>query len=113
MALISTYKSYLANPNDSFLATNASLNYVTTTTSLTSPATIQKHLQTQQQLVEKKSEKFLNVIENANSLCVETETTLRFVMGGGAYLPGIDDNFLADRIVTLPIVGLSHSILRC
>lgn len=105
MALSSTYKSYLVNPNETFLATNASLNYVTTTTSLTSPAVIQKHLKTQQQVVEKKNEKFLNVIENANSLCVETETTLHFVTGGGAYLPGIDDNFLADRAVTLPIVS--------
>lgn len=104
MALSSTYKSYLANPNGSFLAPNASLNYVTTTTSLTSSAVIQKHLKTQQQLVEKKDEKFLNVIENANSLCVETETTLHFITGGGAYLPGIDENFLADRSVTLPIV---------
>lgn len=105
MALSAKYQQYLSRPGEGLLAGNASLNYVTTTTSIAQPAAILKHLETQNQIVEKRSEKFLNVIDGANSLCVETETTLRFLMGGGVYLPGIEDNFLSDRVVTLPIVS--------
>lgn len=105
MSLTATYKQYLNSPSESFFASDASLNYVTTTTSLSQPASIIKHVKTQQQMVEKKAENFLNVIENSNSLCIETETTVKFVAGGGVYLPNIDDNFLCDRIVTLPIVS--------
>lgn len=105
MALSAKYKDFLASPQETFLAEGASLNYVPTTTSLSQPAIILKHLQAQQQLVEKTNEKFLNIIESADSLCIETETTLHFVAGGGTYLPGLDDNFLIDRNVVLPIVS--------
>lgn len=46
----------------------------------------------------------LHCIESENEICLDVETTLEFVTGGGAYLPGLDDNFLADRVVTFPIV---------
>lgn len=48
----------------------------------------------------------LNCIESEDEICLDVETTLEFVTGGGAYLPGLDDNFLADRVVTFPIVSL-------
>ncbi len=47
----------------------------------------------------------MDAIESDNALCLEVDTTLEFLTGGGAYLPGLEENFLADRIVTLPIVG--------
>lgn len=112
MALSANYKDYLAKPSEAALASPATLNYVTSTTSLTGSASILKHIHAQEQVVEKKTETFLNVIENSHSLCVETETTLHFKMGGGTYLPGIDDNFLADKTVTLPIVSCNRKPTR-
>jgi hypothetical protein len=47
------------------------------------------------------------VVEGTNALAVEVHTTLELLSGGGSYLPGLDDNFLADRIVTFPIVCMS------
>lgn len=56
--------------------------------------------------LKKKEEKFLDVVEGKDSLAVEVQTCIEFETGGGAYLPGLDDNFLADRTVNLPIVSL-------
>lgn len=53
--------------------------------------------------IKKKEEKVIDAIEGEGALYVEVETTFEFVLGGGAYLPNIDDNFLADRTVTFPI----------
>jgi hypothetical protein len=59
-------------------------------------------------MIKKKEEKILDAVEASNALVVEVETTMEFVTSGGAYLPGLDDNFLADRTVTLPIVCFPH-----
>lgn len=105
MALEATYKAYLADPSAEAFAEDATLNYIPTTTSLSRASVIIKHVETQHRQVEKKKENFLNVIESANSLCVETETTLHFQQGGGLYLLNLDDNFLCDKVVTIPIVS--------
>ena len=99
-----TYKQFLAAPSSSLLAAGASLHYVTTTTSFSGPTEIIKHLNTLRNQVRKKKEDFLDLVEGPTSIAVEVETTLEFVTSGGAYLPGLDDNFLADRTVYLPVV---------
>lgn len=108
MALQAAYKQYLASPNSSFFSEKASLHYITTLTTFNGPAEIIKHLHSQSNKIKKKEEKVIDAIEADGALFVEVETTLEFVIGGGAYLPAIDDNFLADRTVTFPIVSINQ-----
>ena len=107
MTLQTAYKQFLAAPNPTFLAENASLHYITTLVTLNSSSEIIKHLKVQDHDLKKKEEKFLDVVEGPNSLAVETHTTIEFLSGGGPYLPSLDDNFLADRTVTFPIVSIA------
>jgi hypothetical protein len=104
MTLQASFKQFLASPNTSLLADNASIHYITTLVSHNGPADIIKHLNSQSHQLKKKKEEFLDLVEGPNALAAEVETTIEFLTGGGAYLPGLDDNFLADRIVTFPIV---------
>ncbi|KAL5347192.1 hypothetical protein ACLOAV_007501 [Pseudogymnoascus australis] len=106
MALQAAYQQYLATPNSSFLAENASLHYITTLTTFHGAAEIIKHLNNQTKKIKKKSEKIIDVVDGTSSLAVETELTVEFLNGGGAYLPGIDDNFLADREVTFLVIHI-------
>ena len=103
-SLKSVYQNFLASPNASALNNDASVNYVTTLTTINSAAAIIKHHAAHQKVLTKKEEKVLSCIEGSNALCLDVETTLEFITGGGAYLPGLDDNFLADRVVTFPMV---------
>lgn len=105
--LRAVYQSYLANPDASAFASDGSLNYITTLTTLHKTDVIAKHLAAQQKSLKKKHENVLHAIESDDALCLEVETTLEFLSGGGMYLPGIDDNFLADQLVTFPVVRLS------
>ena len=104
MALAAKYQQFLANPAKGQLADGASLDYIPTLTSICEPTVIIRHLAAQTKLLEKKNETVHNIFETADSLCAEIETTLEFNAGGGAYLPGLDDNFLADRVVTFLVV---------
>ncbi len=104
-SLKSTYQNYLANPAAATLSENASLNYITTLTTINTATAIVKHNAAHQKVLRKRAEKFLSCVEGGDAICVDVETTLEFVSGGGAYLPGLDDNFLADRVVTFPMVG--------
>jgi hypothetical protein len=112
MALQSTYKQFLAAPNPALLASNASLHYITTLTTLNGSSEIIKHLNGQSHELEKKEERFLDVVEGLDALAVEVHTTMEFITGGGAYLPGLDDNFLADRTVNFPIVYTAAPTVR-
>jgi hypothetical protein len=104
-SLRAKYEAYLAAPSSGALAEGASINYVLTT--ITEPTAILKHLTAQQKSLKKKSERVLSAIESSNGLCVDTETTIELIAGGGAFLPGLDDNFLADKTVIFPIVSSS------
>lgn len=106
MSLQAVYKQFLAAPNSALLASNASLHYITTLVTINGSSEIIKHLNNQTRELKKKEEKYLDVVEGADALAVELHTTIEFVFGGGAYLPGLDDNFLADRVVTFPIVRI-------
>ncbi|KUI66179.1 hypothetical protein VM1G_01448 [Cytospora mali] len=103
MSLQAVYKQFLASPNSTALAQNASLHYITTTTSFNGPTEIIKHLNAQRNQLKKNKEDFLNVIEGQDALAVQTDLSLEFQVDGGAYLPGLDDQFLSDRIVHLSI----------
>ena len=104
MSLSSLYQSFLANPDPALLSQHASLNYITTLTTFNDSAAILKHLTAQQKILKKKTEKTLSTVESSNALCLDVETTIEF-LAGGAYLPGLDDNFVSDRIVTFPVVS--------
>ncbi|KAK8056726.1 hypothetical protein PG993_001953 [Apiospora rasikravindrae] len=106
MSLQSVYKQFLAAPNSSLLATDATLHYITTTTTFKSAAEIIKHLSSQRNQIKKKKEDVLTAVEGDNVVVLEFDTALEFVISGGTYLPGLDDNFLADRTVILPIMHI-------
>ena len=108
-SLSAVYQQFLAAPSQDALANDAALNYVTTLTSFSDSAKVINHLGAQQRVLRKKSEKILSAIGSQNAVFLEVETIIEFISGGSAYLPGLDDNFLADREVVLPIVSpLSH-----
>ncbi|KAI9819563.1 MAG: hypothetical protein M1827_007013 [Pycnora praestabilis] len=102
------YERFLANPSASMLSGASSLNYITTLMTINDAPTIIKHLSTQNQQLTKKEERVLDSIAGDNGLCLDVETTLEFRTSGGAYLPGLDDNFLVDRVVTFPVVHIVH-----
>jgi hypothetical protein len=106
MSLQSIYTKFLAAPSPAALASDptTSLHYIPTLTSIHEAQAIAKHLNTQVRQLKKREEKVLSAIENQNGLVLEVETTLELLTGGGAYLPGLDDNFLADKVLTFPIV---------
>lgn len=106
MSLQSAYKQFLAAPTPSLLATDASLHFITTLVSINGASNIVKHLNGQDYQLKKKQETFLNIVEGTTSIAAEIHTTIEFKTSGGSYLPGLDDNFLADRTVTFPIVSL-------
>ncbi|KAF2109483.1 hypothetical protein BDV96DRAFT_502527 [Lophiotrema nucula] len=108
MTLSQKYLAFLARPSTGALADNASLHYITTLTSINDAAPIIKHLSVQEKLLKKKGEKVIGTVEGGNGLTLDVETTIEFVSGGGAYLPGLDDNFVADRLVVFPLVHIVH-----
>lgn len=105
MSLSAVYQQFLAAPNPEALASDAMLSYVTTLTSFNDSTKIIKHFGNQHKVLRKQSEKVLNAVENQSAVFLEFETTIEFITGGDTYLPDLDDNFLADRIVTFPTVS--------
>lgn len=106
-SLKAVYQDFLARPSAAALSNHAaSLNYITTLTTINSAAAIVKHFVAHQQVLKKKQETVLSAVESESAICLDVETTLEFLTGGGAYLPGLDDNFLADRVVTFPMVNI-------
>ncbi|KAJ6161794.1 hypothetical protein N7485_010024 [Penicillium canescens] len=95
------YRQYQANPKSEHvkLADDVSLIYVPTTTKIESRDAVISHVKKQDYVVKKRSEQIISSIEGSDALCLDMETTLEFMEGGGAYLPSLDDNFLADRVM--------------
>lgn len=104
MALQAVFEAFLRNPTTAVLADDASISYIPTLTTINEPTAILRHLQAQSRQLKKNVEKTIDVVEGGDGLYIDTETALEFVTGGGAYLPGLDDNFLADKTATLPLV---------
>ena len=107
MSLLQVYEAYLNNPagNATTLSDEATLHYINTLTSIHTAPAIVKHNAAHDRVLKKKQQKVLDHLEGGNGLTVDVETTIEFISGGGAYLPGMDDNFVSDRIVTFPMVS--------
>jgi hypothetical protein len=104
------YKQFLASPNSSLLADDASLHYVPTTTSIKGAAEIIKHIGSLSKQVRKTKEEILNTVDGQVNAAFEIDTGLEFLTGGGPYLsiinlPKLDDNLICDRTVYLPVVS--------
>lgn len=110
MSLRKTYEAFLAAPSTGALAESASLHYIATLTSIRDPTAILRHLAAQEKLLKKTRQIILDVVEGDGGLSVDVETTIEFSSGGGAFLPGLDDNFVADRTVTFPMVPIPYAI---
>ena len=109
MSLKAIYERFLSSPNPLSLAESASLHYITTLKSFTQSGPIVRHLESQNKnVVRKKSEKIVSAVEGHDAIALEVDTTLEFTSGGGCYLPGLE-NFVTDRIVTLPVVSAGVS----
>ncbi|KAG5974221.1 hypothetical protein E4U55_008278 [Claviceps digitariae] len=102
--MASVYRQFLASPSSSYLSDKASLHYVTTTTSVYGPTEIIKHLNTLQKQVRIKKQELLNLVDGQSVIAAEVDTALEFQTSGGAYLPGLEDNFLSDRVAYLSII---------
>ena len=112
MSLPDLYQRFLADPRSASLASDVSLVYIPTTTKLDSADAVRSHLAKQHTVVKTKAQNVLGVVEGSDALCLDIETTLEFVSGGGAYLPSLEDNFLTDRVVSFPTVGDSLMQVR-
>lgn len=113
MSLRSVYERFLASPDSLRLSENASLYYIPTLRTFTPSGAIIRHLESQTKSeVRKKAEKVIGSVEGQSSISLDVETTLEFISSGGVYLPGLE-NFVTDRIVTLPTVGLLEGISIC
>lgn len=106
MSLKEVYTAYLADPagKSIVLSDDASLKYITTLTTINGATAINKHHAAHEKALKRKEQKILDHVEGGLSLSVDVEITLEFLTGGGAYLPGIDDNFVSDHVVTFPMV---------
>lgn len=105
-AAVATYRQFLAAPSTSLLADDATLHYVTTTTTFSGATDIVKHLSALQRQVQKKKQDVLSTIDGGKIVALEVDTDLEFLTSGGVYLPGLDDNFLSDRTANLPIMHI-------
>ncbi|KAJ5085316.1 hypothetical protein N7532_010087 [Penicillium argentinense] len=103
-----SYQKFRANPRNAPVAANVSLIYVPSTTRIDGAEAVAVHASRQSSVVKKNSEQVISAIESSDSLCLDIETTLEFLEGGGVYLPSFDDNFLADRVVTIPTLHIVH-----
>ena len=112
MSLPDLYQRFLADPRSASLASDVSLIYIPTTTKVDSADAVRSHLSKQQTVVKTKAQDVLGVVEGPDAVCLDIETTLEFVNGGGAYLPSLDDNFLTDRVVSFPTVSDSSMQVR-
>ncbi|KAJ5528161.1 hypothetical protein N7513_012320 [Penicillium frequentans] len=100
------YSKFLANPRSAQVAANISLIYVTSTTKFEGSDSVLTHLSRQSSIVKKKAENIINAIESSDSLVLDIETTLEFLQNGGAYLPSLSEDHLADRVVTIPTLHI-------
>jgi hypothetical protein len=110
MSLKTIYERFLASPNPLSLTENASINYIPTLRTFAQPGPVIRHLENQNKNeVRNKAEKTIAAVEGHDSLSLDLETTLEFISGGGAYLPGLE-NFVTDRVVVFPSVSPSSNV---
>lgn len=106
MSLQQVYTRFLASPDSKALFESPSMHFITTLITINSTEEILKYLTREPTFLKKRIEKPLSAIENSDSLVLEMETEMEFISSGGNYLPALDDNFLADQVVMVPIVHI-------
>ena len=112
MTLKEVYQRFLDLPNPISLSENVSLHYITTLQTFSSPANIIRHLESQnKKVVKTKSTRIISAVEGPDAIALEVETLLEFISGGGSYLPGLE-NFIADKIATIPTVRVLTFLYR-
>lgn len=102
--LLQKYQSFLARPVATQLSDNASIVYTTTAEVIQGRDALVKHFEKYNQLFAKRTDKQISVVETQDTLVYETDTLIEFRTGGGSFLPGLDDNFLADQTVNFVLV---------
>ena len=109
MALASSYQTFRTTGNPAGLCSDAALHYVPTLLTHKEPTAIAKHLAAQAKELLKKEE-VLSSVETATALVQEVQTRLEFRTGGGAYLPGLEENLIADQMATVVIVSWTFAL---
>lgn len=108
MSLEQVYTRFLAAPRAEALDPSATFHYITTAVSINGPDKIIGQLQRENlKQLKKRVEKVLAAVASGNSLVLEVETEIEFLTSGANWLPGLDDNFLADHIVRFPVVSVA------
>ncbi|KAK9456246.1 hypothetical protein V1511DRAFT_496953 [Dipodascopsis uninucleata] len=107
MTLLDVYKTFLLHPSADLLADDARFTYVTSLQVFNGSAAILHHLVQSSRLL-KKSENIISAHQAADSVVLETSTTIEYLNGTGSYVHGLDKNFVVDNTVTLPII---HSVV--
>ncbi|KAK9478422.1 hypothetical protein V1514DRAFT_331258 [Lipomyces japonicus] len=103
---VHTYNSFLQRPDRSQFSDSSSPSRLTYVTSnhifFGVDAILENAILNNRQI--KKSDKVISTHVAADSLVLETITTIEFVDGTGSYVPGLDKNFIVDHTVVLPII---------
>jgi len=106
MSLQKIYTRFLAAPSVDQLDPAITFHYITTAVSVNGPDAIVKQLKRESlSQLKKRVEKVLASVETSDSLVLEIETEIEFLTSGANWLPGLDDNFLADHILRFPVVS--------
>ncbi|KAF3170882.1 hypothetical protein TWF106_010370 [Orbilia oligospora] len=106
-SLTKLYSQFITSPKRDSLHNQAGLHYIGSTgSSFQSGDAIINHLKREAGWYTKKEQKILSSVESHNSVVVEISNLIEFTNGGGMLLPNLDDNFVTDQTVTLPMVHI-------
>ncbi|KAF3090829.1 hypothetical protein TWF569_010254 [Orbilia oligospora] len=106
-SLTKLYSEFITSPKRDSLHNQAGLHYIGSTgSSFQSGDAIINHLKREAGWYTKKEQKILSSVESHNSVVVEISNVIEFTNGGGMLLPNLDDNFVTDQTVTLPMVHI-------
>ncbi|KAK6532998.1 hypothetical protein TWF281_007164 [Arthrobotrys megalospora] len=101
------YSEFINSPRRDALHSQAGLHYIGSTgSSFQSGDAIINHLKKEATWYTKKEQKVLASVETQNSVVFEVSNVIEFTNGGGMLLPNLDDNFVTDQTVTLPMVHI-------
>ncbi|KAI5302552.1 DNA-directed RNA polymerase II subunit, partial [Ascosphaera pollenicola] len=109
-SIASIYATFLADPTPAVLAGDVALNYITTATQITHADEVAGHLTGLQNdhLLQKEEQTILNVVEGYCSLSLEVKTTLKFIAGGGPYLPDVEEESVKGKAATFIVIHIVH-----
>ncbi|KAF3919560.1 hypothetical protein ABW20_dc0102583 [Dactylellina cionopaga] len=105
--LTKLYSQFLVDPKKDVLHAQAGLHYISSTAnSIQSNSAIISHFTKESFLYNKKEQKVLSAVESGNAVVLEVSVVIEFTNGAGIWLPGLDDNFITDQTVILPVVHI-------